>query len=266
MVKKSVIMKRISFLILQILLLTSCEELIEYSPYSTYVKEELINSRECEKIRNNCVSDNDTLKFAVISDVHDDYDNMSDALFSISNQEDIQFIICNGDITNFGLAKEFEWYSDMVNQSAIPLITLIGNHDYRSNGLQIFERLFGPVNTSFEAGNYHFILFSIVILENNNMSPKYEWLIDEISDSNKYHIVVTHVPPFSGEMEGIHNLAFRQIVNPENTILCLHGHVSHFDDSYYNGIHTVITNKIFNREYSIISLVGDKSFVKRVNF
>ena len=264
--EKAVIMKRASSLILLILLSVSCEELTEYSPYDTNVREEYINSMECDKVCNSCVHSEDTLKFAVISDVHDDYDNMTDALESISKQENLQFIICNGDITNFGLAKEFEWYADEVKKSSIPLITLIGNHDYRSNGLQIFEKLFGPVNTSFVTGNYKFILFSNVILENNNMSPKYEWLIDEISDSSKHHIVVTHVPPFSGEMEGIHKLVFRQIVNSENTILCLHGHVSYFEDSNYNGIHTIITNKIYNREYSVISLIGNQSFVKRINF
>ena len=147
-----------------------------------------------------------------------------------------------------------------------PLITVMGNHDCLSNGYNVFERLFGPPNISFISGKYKFILFNNTIWENNNQSPKYEWLTNELADSAHFNIVLAHIPPWSDQMEGINNLVFRQIVNANNTILCLHGHEHKFTDTYYNSIHSVVAGDIDDREYYIIKLVGKQSIINRVSF
>lgn len=248
------------------ILMCGCNELIEYSPYDTPVKTLDFNKTESKKIPIESIVANDTFKFALFSDTHEFYDHMADAITSINKRSDLKFVGCLGDITNFGLVNEFEGYLEEARKSKFPLITAIGNHDYRSNGYTIFRRLFGSPNFSFVAGNYKFIFFDDVLVENDFVSPDYKWLINELSDSLHHNIVLAHLPPFVPEMLGFHELFYCEIVNPANTILCLYGHVSTYIELEYNGIHTLVSTKINLREYYIVSLINDQSVIKRVKF
>jgi Icc-related predicted phosphoesterase len=248
------------------ILMCGCTELIEYSPYDTPVKTLDFNRTESVKIPPEGIPPGDTFKIAVFSDTHEFYDNMADAINSINKRSDVQFIACLGDITNFGLANEFEGYLEEARKSKFPILTAIGNHDHRSNGYQIFDKLFGSPNFSVVSGNYEFIFFDDVLVENDYVSLHYEWLIDELSDSSHYNIVLAHLPPFTPEMRGFHNLLYCEIVNPVNTILCLYGHVSEYFELEYNGIHTLVSTKINLREYYIVSLINDQAVIEPVKF
>jgi predicted phosphodiesterase len=243
-----------------------CTELIEYSPYDTDVKALDFNITESAKIPAEAIPANDTFKFAVIADTHEFYDHMADAIKSMNNRSDLQFVACLGDITNFGLANEFESYLEEARKSKFPFLTAIGNHDYRSNGYNIFYKLFGPPNFSVVSDKYKFIFFDDVLIENNYISPDYEWLAEEVSDSSHINIILAHVPPFSDEMKGLHDLLFCEIVNPATTSLCLYGHLSYYDEFEYNGIHTLISTKINTREYYIVSLINNTSLIERIKF
>jgi len=253
-------------LIIGCIVMCGCTELIEYSPYDTPVKTLDFNMAESAKIPIDAIIPGDTFKIAVFSDTHEFYDNMAEAITSINKRSDLQFVACTGDITNFGLANEFEGYLEEARKSKFPILTAIGNHDYRSNGYQIFDKLFGPPNFSVVSGSYKFIFFDDVLVENDYVSPNYEWLIDELSDSLHYNIVLAHLPPFTPEMRGFHNLLYCEIVNPGNTILCLYGHVSTYIELEYNGIHTLVSTKINLREYYIVSLINDQAIIERVKF
>lgn len=248
------------------MLLFSCSDMIEFSPYDTDIHTHNINLTEGEKVTNESLSASDTFKFALISDIHENYDDMSDAINSINMQPGLRFVVCCGDVTDKGLSQEYEWYLDVAKESYYPVITVIGNHDYRSNGYDVFNRLFGTPNISFASGNYNFILFDDVIWERNNKSPRYEWLISELADSTRYNIVITHIPPWSDQMEGINNIVFQQIVNANNTILCLHGHDHMFYETYYNCIHTLVSESINAREYYVINLVDSQAIIKKISF
>jgi len=248
------------------ILMCGCTELIEYSPYDTPVKTLDFNRTESEKISIDGIPPGDTFKIAVFSDTHEFYDNMADAITSINKRSDLQFVACCGDITNFGLANEFEGYLEEARKSKFPILTAIGNHDYRSNGYQIFDKLFGSPNFSVVSGTYKFVFFDDVLVENDYVSPNYEWLIDELSDSLHHNIVLAHLPPFTIEMSGFHNLLYCEIVNPGNTILGLYGHISTYIEFEYKGIHSLVSTKINLREYYIVSLINDQAIIERVKF
>lgn len=250
----------------QILFLSACSDLFEYSPYDTDIKTHDLNTSESIRISNKISSSTDTLKFAFFSDIHEHYDDLSDAISSINKENGLQFAVCCGDITNAGLKQEYKWYFDIAEKSVIPLVTVIGNHDYLSNGYHVYTRLFGPSKISFIAGKYKFILFDNIIWEKNNQMPDYKWLSGELSDTGYYNVLLTHIPPFSEEMVGDFNLAYRETVDSINTMLCLHGHIHRFVETTFNGIPTIISANIDKREYYIIKLIGDKSIVKRIKF
>lgn len=131
------------------LLPLGCSRLIEYSPYDAPVKSRGLNISQAEKITDIPFLRSDTLKFVLFSDTHYNYDDMADAIKSINAESDLLFAVSCGDITFFGLEKEFEWYLETAGDLRHPLVTAIGNHDYLANGLDIYKRLFGDPNFSF---------------------------------------------------------------------------------------------------------------------
>jgi len=206
------------------------------------------------------------LKFVMFSDVHENYDEMSGAIASINNLPDISFILCGGDVTNSGLSREFEWYAEIMKESHYPLITVIGNHDCMANGLTIFNRMFGPPNISWRVGRYKFILFNRVIWENHNRSPDYEWLREEVNDTSSINILASHVPPQSEDIGSLHRIIYDQIVDSTKIILNLHSSAHKYFEYFRNGIHTLITTEIKDREFYIIKIFGRETLIERYNF
>lgn len=254
---------RYHFLIfISCLLIVGCSEPFEYSPFDTDVSSRGYNLSNAEVISS--ISKKDTLKFAFISDPHNNYDELYEAIRRINKYDDLQFVVCCGDVTTFGLAWEYKKYCDLINNSSLPVITVIGNHDYVSNGSIIYKRLFGPTNLSFVCGKYKFIAFDDVIWENNNKCPDFEWLSGELENNATYHILMAHLPPWDSQLDSTYNQIFRQTVNRKNTILCLHGHQHAFLETEYNGIHTLVANCIKNKEFDIIELTGDTASIKQI--
>ncbi len=262
--KKTFLISGGLFICLQ-MIITGCSDLIEYSPYDIDVADLQWNSREAARI-DTVLDPEDTLKIAYFSDVHDNYDILAAAIEKINNRNDIRFIVCGGDITNSGLSQEFTWYLDEIKKSTLPVLTVIGNHDYRSNGRYIYNKLFGSRRMSFYFGPYHFILFDNVIWENDNLEPDYIWLSNELSDNSHHHVLFAHIPPHADQMEGANKYVFEQFVNKDNTILCVYGHTHVFKDIKENEIHTLVSKALAVREFYIISLIGTESTFERIRF
>jgi len=238
--------------------------MIEYSPYDADIKTSIYNTTRAKELSKS-IFQADTLKFAVFSDSHDDYDKLADIINKINLQPDLRFVVCVGDVTNAGLSQEYAWYLDVVEHCKYPIFTVIGNHDYRSNGYVIFNKVFGTPNMSFVVGSYKFVMFDDIIWENNNKSPKYEWLKQEMADSTYKKIVLAHIPPWSDQMEGLNKLVFDQIVTAQNTILCIYGHDHQFVEKTANGIHSIVSGCVKDRCCFVISLVQDKAIVNHLN-
>lgn len=247
------------------LLFQSCSDIFEYSPFDANVKSEGLNNINIGEILNG-EYDSDTLIFAVFSDTHENYDLMAKALSKIATMPEIKFIICNGDVTNKGLAQEYLWYIDVMKKSPVPLVTVIGNHDCLANGPLIYDRLFGPANTSFTVRGYKFIMFNNVIWENHNNSPAYLWLKEELSDTTLHNLVISHVPPMVRDIGDLHRIIYDQIVDSTNTIYAIHSSAHHFFEYYSNGIPHFISASIDKREFYVISLAGGNARLRRVNF
>ncbi len=245
-------------------MLTSCDELIQFSPYDADVSERNINANQISLID---IKDlGDTLRFAIISDTHNFYDELSDAIKSINKHDNLDFVLCNGDITQLGLEHEFEWYNQLTSKLDFPLITLIGNHDYRSNGKIIYEKMYGPSNFTFQVWQYKFVMFDDIYWENNNQNLKLNWLRNELSDTLHRNIVVTHIPYWTDQLEGTNELMLNLISTPDNTILNLHGHLHRFNDTINNGIRTVLTASVEHHSYTLVQMVGDSAIIKNEKF
>jgi len=261
-------MKHLATFVLPLFLIfSSCSEVFEYSPYDTDVKSLGLNLISAAKISQKPQSETDTLKIVVFSDTHENYDDLSDAIVSINALPDIDFALCLGDVTVFGYVHEFQWYIDVIEELRYPLLTIIGNHDYLANGFTVYKRLFGDPNMSVITGKYKFVLFDDVIWENNNRSPRYEWLRDELSDDSYHNIVAAHIPPFTGEIGDLHRMVYNQIVDSSSVIMAMYGQFHFYNLAPFNGIrNTLNVASIDKREYCLIELINDTAIVKRINF
>lgn len=257
----------ISYIIIALsILLLSCDDWFEFSPYDSDINKQHLNINEASLLEESQFN-SDTLKFAVISDVHDNYDDLSAAISRINLHNGLKFVVCCGDITNSGLLQQFEWFIDIIRKSDIPFFTLIGNHDHRSNGKDIYKEAFGDVNFSFQTAGYEFICFNNTVWENKNKAPEHNWLAEELrNDNNLEHIVICHIPPWHDQMSGNNELQFNATVTPENTMLCIHGHTHNYEQRVYQGIPTLVSDALNDRTYCIVSLYGNHVSIKKYSF
>jgi Predicted phosphohydrolases len=202
---------------------TSCTNLFSYSPFDADLKTQHLNAKSIATLQSASVAENDTVWFAVISDPHNNYDDLKDAITSINRMEGVRFVVCCGDITNWGTADEFRWYKEIIEKSVHPVITMIGNHDYLSNGHLVFQRMFGDTNFSFSYGGYNFVFFDDVVWEDNNSMPDFDWLQNSLSTA-KTNVLFAHIPAWSDQMAGVFEQRMDSILSSNRVVGAIYGH------------------------------------------
>ena len=150
-------------------LLCGCDS-FEYHPYSIKLKGPRdINTRTIGQLENAGLKP--PFKFAFITDTQGSLDETAKALDIIRNRGDIDFIIHGGDMTDFGLPKEFIWGRDQLEDCGLPYLVIIGNHDCLGNGEDTFNYLFGPENFSLNVGPVHIVCLNTIALEYDYSRP-----------------------------------------------------------------------------------------------
>lgn len=176
------------------ILISACE--FKLSPYVASVPKQQKNATALQRIKSSEAAASSDFKVAFLSDTHNYYERLGDAIEKINANGPYAFVIITGDITNFGLQEEFETSVQVFNGLSFPYLVVVGNHDLLSNGKTVYERLFGEVDFSF---TYKDVLF--VILNNNNWEsagkiPDLDWLRGVLnSDSSGRRIIAAHVSP-----------------------------------------------------------------------
>lgn len=222
--------KKIIVLISTTFFLVACDKAFEYSPYEANV-----NTKSKETTKKNLQlikdiqSDSDTFSFAVLTDNHFWYNNLKKVINDINKKDDIKFVICAGDIADQALLKEYEIFYDIMKQSKKPYVTLIGNHDYNSNGEVVYKQMFGDYNYSFEFNHNKFVVFDNVAWESNK-SPDFDWLSTQLADNAlfKQVFVIAHLPPFSDQFDSEMEKTYKEIMKENNVKLSIHGHIHRY--------------------------------------
>ncbi len=246
--------------------LAGCNDLVEYSPFTANVEDTYINNENIESLKQ-LKATHDTVKFAVISDSHSFYKDLEDAISSINQQKDLNFVICSGDITDSGLAWEFQQYKRFINRLKYPIFTVIGNHDHLSNGLRIYSQMFGPSNISFNYLQYKFILFDNVVWENNNRIPDFAWLREQVSSGdNPYSVLISHIPSDAEEMQEYYSPEFGNIIENRNILLCINGHDHTYKLKELSGKAAVTCGSVSHRMYNIISLYDNNFSIRQITY
>jgi len=245
--------------------LISCTNLFSYSPFDINLKTQHLNANSIESLQSVVVSNNDTIRIAVISDTHNNYDDLEDAITSINRMDDIRFVICCGDITNWGTTDEFRWYKERIEKSNIPVITMIGNHDYLSNGYLVFQRMFGDTSFSFTYAGYNFVFFDDVVWENNNQAPDFAWLQNSLSTTKK-NLLFAHIPVWSDQLEGTFAQQMDSIISDNGVIGAIYGHDHSYEHLTRDGTDQYMINDIDDRCFALVALSGSQMTLRILEY
>ena len=197
------------------------------TPFDTEPSEEGITARNLAGIRALPPPPN-PFKFIALGDTHDNYAALSRAVTAINARDDVQFVIVAGDLTDLALLGEFEFTREEFARLDVPYLTVIGNHDALGDGIEIYRRMFGPLDYTLHFGSAKFVFFNSNTLESGGKAPNRAWLEDELSDLQgaASAIWVTHQEvdrPDDGE-GGDGKAFYARLLDQPGTSLVIHGH------------------------------------------
>jgi 3',5'-cyclic-AMP phosphodiesterase len=266
-------MKTFFFRIISISLLIlplSCS-LFEFHPYEVRLDEHErdLNKKAIGRIQSTLPSD--TIRFILIGDTQRFYDE-TEAFVASANLQPIDFVVLAGDISDFGLDKEFQWINKILSGLDKPYVAAIGNHDLSGEGEAIFQRMYGPLNDSFIYGDIKFVLINTNSREYvfNGRVPDLAWLRQEMATDDFHEaVVIGHVPPFDHDFDPTLEMEYAAILRNSGKVnfsLYAHQH-THRDTVWYNdGIRYIIAASMEDRFYLLVEMAGGTFTVKKIRY
>ncbi len=102
------------------------------------------------------------------------------------------FVVITGDITQSDEADNYDLVDEQVAGLRVPYVPVPGNHDWYTGGAMWISRQ-GPDNYSFDLGNYHFVIWNMMMAEEDI----HEYLGKELAlvDPGMTVIAMSHAPP-----------------------------------------------------------------------
>ena len=246
------------------ILFTSCKDLFQYSPNEVRLEDadRNLNAKNIAKLRD--LSQKDTFRFVVIGDTQRFYEETDDFVDSINKRNDIAFIVLNGDISDFGLNREYQWISRSLKRLNMPYVGVIGNHDMLANGRKVYNEMFGPENFSFEYSGSKFIYLNTNSLEvgMDGSVPDLPWLQSQLTNHRQYKnvFVFGHMSPLDREEFDQSKAASYEslLKSAGNLRLSIHGHQHKFSVQRPDpeGIEYLIAASVSKRSYALVTVTG----------
>ena len=248
----------------------SCDPWFAYSPYEAGLEQAYHGTTEknLAKIQAIDVGDSKTFKIALLSDPHYHYGKLEDAITHINADPSYVFAIVAGDLTENGLKQEFVFFHETMAKLKIPYITVIGNHDYLSNGELLYNQMYGTYNYTLVFNNTKFVLFDNNTIESEK-EPNFDWFASELVNDKGYdHVIpLAHVPPYDVQMEKYHK-KYHELVSRNNIPVSIHGHRHDFsvEDVYGDGIKYVTISSPQKRTYTELTITPVAVDVSKVEY
>lgn len=263
-------MKHKLYIFVCLLTLVGC---FEYSPNQIILddSEKNLTAKNIQKLGQQAPSD--TLTIAFMGDSQRWYDEAEDFVSHVNLFQDVDFVLHGGDISDFGLVKEFRWVNEILSELKAPYLTAVGNHDLLANGKKVYTEMYGEYNYAFDYGDFRFIILDTNSREYefNGRVPDLEWLqrmLDENTE-NRSVVVASHVPPWDGDFDDNLEQAYAEILaNDPNVVLSLHAHTHSFlDREFYNdGVRYFVTTTVQKEGYAILKLSNGGVSIEMVSY
>lgn len=266
-------LRRGLYTLLSCLVFASCD-MIDYHPYDVRISGETdVNAHNIEQIEANCKGKT-TLRFITMGDSQRWYDETEDFVNEINKRDDIDFVIHGGDMSDFGLTKEFLWQRDVMNKLKVPYVVLIGNHDCLGTGAETYRAVFGPSNFSFIAGNVKFICLNTNALEYDYSEPipDFTFMENELTnrkDEFEKTVVSMHAHPFADVFnDNVGKVFEHYILQYPGIQFCTAAHDHGFGDVVFfdDGMHYIISDCMKHRSYIVFTITPEKYEYELVEF
>ena len=254
-------------------MLSACDW-FDYHPYCVDISgETFINSTNAERIEA-LTKGRKSFRFALISDTQRWYDDTEDLVRELNSRTDIDFIIHAGDLTDFGVNKEFLWQRDILSDLNVPYTAVIGNHDCLGTGKQTYSRVWGDLNYAFTAGDVRFICINSNALEfdYSRPVPDLNFLyseMDSFPEECDRTIIVQHCRPFDDEFNNNIARFFHEVIKRmPGFMFSVSGHthrITH-DDLFDDGVIYHSTTCVNDRAYLIFDIQKDGYTYEVVTF
>ena len=251
------------------LTLTGCNS-FEFSPnqISSQNSPQGLNEKNLLKLKTIPADDTVTIVFA--GDSQRWYSELERFVTKVNATQEVDFVLLAGDISDFGLLKEFEWINKRLSDLNAPYFGVIGNHDLTGNGEAVFKKMFGLVDFSFVYDSIKFVAHNTNSLEYDRKNvPDINWLENQLNTGPdiKHIVAVSHVPPFSPlEFNARFIKPYTSLFsNTPKMLMSLHGHVHDHNDFYPFEDHVrYITSFAFAQNSFVLLKIADGKVIKTI--
>ena len=249
------------------LLLSGCS-VIDYHPYDTRFDGATgINARNVARIEANCAG-RTSLRFVLISDTQRWYDETHACVDAINARGDVDFVVHCGDLTDFGATKEFEWMRSELERLSMPYVCLLGNHDCLGTGADVFRKMYGLPDFSFNAGDTHFLCLNTNAFEYDYSVavPDFNFIKTDLAalpSTVRRTIVAMHAQPTSEQFNNNVSDVFQEKIKLFPGLafcMCGHGHHTQANDLYGDGVLYYECGSAKFREYVVFTLNEDGGY------
>lgn len=258
---------KLCFFLISAICIASCNGL-EYSPNQSFDRNSPtdLNAKNLAKLYKNIDNTDDTVRFILTGDTQRSYDQARD-LIGVANKHfpKLNFVILNGDISDFGLRQEMEWVTTIYKDLRVPYITVIGNHDLVANGLNAYKHIFGDLNFSFVYKKVKFICHDDNSREYafNGKIPDLAWIAKELVTGPEVEAIVSvaHIPPTSGDFDPNLRVPYQNLLNSSPKVVAsLHSHenTDKVDYPVPGGVPFITSNAVTNRVFLYVQIVNGK--------
>ena len=247
-----------------LLCLQGCD-LIEYHPYDArFDGPTHLTAQMTARIEKECVG-KDTLRFAQISDTQRWYDETKNLVDAINQRGDIDFVIHTGDLSDFGLTKEFVWQRTILNGFKMPWVCIIGNHDCLGTGEDVYHTIFGDDNFSFNASFVHITCINTNAFEYDYSAavPDFNFIKQDLAavpDTISHSVVAMHAKPGSEQFNNNVLDYFDYMLNKYPGLsFCIIGHDHHTEVFYpfENGVPYYECGSAKTRTYIVYTITRE---------
>jgi hypothetical protein len=252
------------FFIFILLFSSSCRKL-EYSPNQKFDKKtpQNINANNLKRLL--ATPGDDTVRFVLSGDSQNAYKDLNTFINKVNALPGIDFVLLNGDISDFGLLQEFKWIESFYSKLNVPYMAIIGNHDHSANGVFVYQRMYS------EQLDFSFVYKGVKFVCHNTNSREYKFdgSIPDLSflknqfqpePGVKGYFAVAHIPPTSGDFDQKLFADYGKILTDNGKVYAvLNAHIDKetIQYPYTSTLPVITTNSLYNRHFLVAEVVNN---------